>query len=97
MSFGGHVYDMIVRDKNNRELRKSITKGRAGVSKKNILGTYRKYNKIPAEELDEITGKIKEKKTKDEFIIAKEMLMIVFVGLGIVLIFYALMKLIKIL
>lgn len=93
MSFAGHVFDMIRRNKENHELRKNITTGRSDMSK-SILGSYQKINRISVSELDEINKKIKEKKIQDDSRMTRDILKVVSVCLIIVLLIFLLINLI---
>lgn len=92
MSFAGHAFDMIQRQKENRELRKSITKGRADMSKP-ILGTYRDLHNVPAQELNEIHKSLREKKIRDDDKMAKNMFVLLVIGLIIGILVLTVMRL----
>ena len=81
MSFAGHVIDMIRRDKENRELRKRITKGRKDDLSKHVLGRRKiDYSHTSLSEWEEIVQKTNEKSLNDSYIMNKNTGIFLFVG-----------------
>lgn len=79
MSFAGHIYDMLRRDKENRELRQHL-RGRMAANRNGIIGSYSNREDIHYEELDRIQKDLKKKRIKDELRLKKDMGYILIVG-----------------
>lgn len=92
MSFAGHVYDMIRRDKEYREQRKSLRAGNR-TTQDGILGSYQDVNEITVEELDVINKGIREKKVNDDYLMTRNMIIILAVGLVVVFVVLGIMRL----
>ena len=85
MSSAGHVYDMIRRDKENRETRKRITKGRKADLAKCTLGQHKiDYSNVSLSEMEEIVKMTDEKSKNDSYMMNK--ITIIFLFAGIILI-----------
>ena len=81
MSFGGHVYDMIRRDKENREMRKRITKGHKADLAKCTLGQHKiDYGNVSLSELEEIAKKTDEKLQYDRYMMNRNAILFLFIG-----------------
>ena len=81
MSFAGHVYDMIRRDKENREMRKRNAENRKDRFSKNVFKGKVDYSRVSLSELEEVTKNTKEKTGKDNEIIGRNMLIFLLVGI----------------
>lgn len=66
MSFAGHFFDMIRRDKQNREMRNSYRRRERDKDKPFIVGKYENNPQATFDELEERDKRFKEKKDRDE-------------------------------
>ncbi len=86
MSFGGHVFDMIRRDKLNRELR-SLRRER---SKERLSKLYGKHSfepeEVSVEELEKIGRQLKEWKAERQAHLSKQTLLFYALLLGGILV-----------
>lgn len=61
MSFAGHIYDMLRRDKENRELRQNL-RDRLKTDRDSSIGKYQDcYKYITPEKIDHIKNELKKK------------------------------------
>jgi len=74
MSYAGHVLGMITRDKENRELRKSLKNKRKERLSKAVLRKKIDYSKVTPSDFDEILKKTEEKKQNDNMALNKKIL-----------------------
>ena len=92
MSFGGHVGDMIRRDKDNRELRRSLTQGLREALSKPMLGKKINYKKVSLSKLEAIEKQIEEKTQQDNAQTTKNMIRIIAFGLILTVLVIILLK-----
>ncbi|MDR2918215.1 MAG: hypothetical protein LBV72_02475 [Tannerella sp.] len=87
MSFAGHIYDMIRRDKENRELRQNLRE-RLKADHNSPIGKYQDcYKDITPEKLDRIANELKNKSRQDEYRMKKDIiLLLLLLGGGIIVI-----------
>lgn len=85
MSFAGHIYDMLRRDKENRELRQRL-RNRASDRSDSSIGKYRQIHKhISAEEIDHIRAESDRKSAKEARLV--RIVMALFFLSGVVILF----------
>lgn len=85
MSFAGHIYDMIRRDKENRELRQNL-RGRLKADHKSSIGKYQDcYKDITPEKIDHITNELKKKSRQDEIKMQQSLIIVLFIGIVMIM------------
>ena len=90
MSSIGHVLDMVRRDKENRDLRKNFSK-RSTSKDQCVLKSDKDIRDVPVDEIVDIRKKMDAKHRNDEYMMGKNMILVLLGGVIIVLItFYIL-------
>ena len=86
MSFAGHIYDMIRRDRENRELRQRL-RGRIAERSGKIIGKYpHNPNNISSEKIDQIRNDLKIKSARDEYQMQKSLILCLGLGLFVLIV-----------
>lgn len=89
MSFAGHVYDMIRRDKENRELRRSLrdrTKNNSTLHSKTDMSEL--YSNTTVEEMEEIKQATKEREFKERKYFFRATVLVIVIAILVALMLY---------
>lgn len=87
MSFAGHIYDMLRRDKENRELRQNL-RDRLKTDRDSSIGKYQDcYKDITPEKIDHIKNELKKKSKQDEYKMMQYLVIFLLIGIGLILLF----------
>ena len=81
MSFAGHVHDMIRRDKENRERKKRNAENRKDRLSKFVCKSSAGYSHVSLSALEEVLKNTKEKVRQESDIMAKNVVIFLWVGI----------------
>ena len=90
MSYGGHIADMIRRDRENRELRRSLRHN--DIFSDAVLGKKIDYSKLTLSKLEEIKKKTEEKEINETKALKSSMIRIGAICLFLVIVLFILFK-----